>query len=102
MPTTKRRMALSLPQDLEAALVDLADAVGKPVATVAVELLTELVPQMEGLAKYARAAKAGNQAAAKRALVHMMGDAMAEVMTATQGELPLTDAKKKPGKARSR
>jgi predicted DNA-binding protein len=87
-------MALTLTPELEAALDDLAEALGKPAATLAVELLHELIPQLEGLAKVARAAKSGNKAAAKRALVHMVGDNMAELMSMHQPELFKSKAKR--------
>jgi predicted DNA-binding protein len=80
-------MALTLPPELETALNDLSDAMGRPAASLATELLTEMVPQIEGLAKIARASKAGNKAAAKRALVHMVGDSMAELLTQQQPDL---------------
>jgi hypothetical protein len=71
-------MALTLKPEVERAVFDLADAVGKPAATVVAGLLEEMVPQLEGLAKVARATKAGNTAAAKRAMSHMFGDMLAE------------------------
>jgi hypothetical protein len=80
-------MALSLPDDVNAAVFDLADALGTPATKVVTDLLQEMVPQLQGLAKVARASKAGNKAAAKRALQHMMGDAMAEVLTAQQPDM---------------
>jgi predicted DNA-binding protein len=87
MPSDRKRMALTLPKETEAALDDLADAIGKPASTIAAELLGEMVPQIVGLAKIARATKAGNKAAAKRALVHMVGDNMAELMSMTQPDM---------------
>lgn len=87
MPTRKPRVALTLTPELDAAFADLADATGKPASTVVVELLHELIPQLEGLAKVARAQKAGNKAAAKRALVSMVGDSMAELMSMHQPDL---------------
>ena len=80
-------MNLTPSLELRAVLVDLADALGKPVATVTVDLLTEMIPQLEGITKMARAAKSGNKAAVKRALVHMVGDNMAELMSMQQPEL---------------
>jgi hypothetical protein len=80
-------MALTLPEEVSYAVHDLADALGKPASKVVTELLQEMVPQLQGLAKIARAGKAGNKAAAKRALAHMMGDTMAELMTVQQPEL---------------
>jgi hypothetical protein len=80
-------MALTLPDHVQAAVYELADAMGKPATKVVTELLEEMVPQLEGLAKVARAAKVGNKAAAKRALQHMMGDSMAEIVAHQQPEL---------------
>jgi predicted DNA-binding protein len=80
-------MALTLPDDVHEALADLADATAKPASKVVTELLQEMLPQLQGLAKVARAAKSGNKVAAKRALQHLMGDAFAEVITAQQPEL---------------
>jgi hypothetical protein len=87
MPSQRPRMALTLPADVHAAIHDLADALGKPASKVVTELLQEMVPQLEGLAKISRAGRAGNKAAAKRALQHMMGDQLAEVMAVQQPEL---------------
>ena len=98
MPTKQRRMALTLKPHVEAALFDFAEAIGKPAATLAAELLEEMVPQLEDLAKIARHTKAGNKAAAKRALTHMVGDGLAELMQQTQPELfgkPKAKAKSK-------
>jgi hypothetical protein len=80
MPSRKPRMALTLSRALNDALYDLADALQKPAATVASELLEQLVPQLHGLAKYARLAQSGNKAAAQRALVHMVGEGMADML----------------------
>lgn len=98
MPTRKTRMALTLPDDLDQALRGLAAAVEKPASAVVVELLVEMVPQLEALTKVANAAKAGNKAAAKRALTHAFGDAYASMVMATQGEL--LEAMDKAKKAR--
>lgn len=89
-------MALTLTPEVEAALFDLADAVGKPAATVAVELLREMAPQLHDLAKISRLAKEGKASAAKRALRHMVGDAMAEVL---HDQLPLPGTAPKKRKA---
>lgn len=87
MPSQKARMALTLPDDVRDAVSDLADAMDKPASKVVTDLLQEMVPQLQGLAKIVRASKAGNKAAAKRALQHMMGDAMAEVMSTQQPDM---------------
>lgn len=87
MPSKRPRMALTLPEHVQAAVYDLADAMGKPASKVVTELLEEMVPQLQGLAKIARAAKQGNNAAAKRALQHMVGDGFAELVSMNQPEL---------------
>jgi len=86
MPSQKRRVALTLPPDVEAAVFDLADALGKPASKVVTELLQECIPQLQGLAQLTRQAKAGNRAGLKQTLQHMVGDAAAAMLTAQQGD----------------
>lgn len=81
------RMQLTLTPELHGVLMGLGAALGRPAASVTAEMLGELIPQFEGLTKVAIAAKSGNKAAAKRAIVHMLGDNMADLMTAQQPEL---------------
>lgn len=88
------RVMLTVPWPLMEALADLADARDKPVATTIIDLLKELQPQVEGLAKLIRHAKDGNKAAAKRTLQHMIGDSMAEILS-QQMELPAVAKKGK-------
>jgi len=87
MPSQKPRLALTVSPELQLALANLAEALGKPAATVAAEMLQELIPQFEGLTKFAKAAKSGNKVAAKRAMAHMLGDSMADMMAMQQPEL---------------
>ncbi len=87
MPSQKPRVALTLTPELYAAIKDLGDALGKPVATVLVDFLVELIPELHGIAKMARMAQSGNKAATRRALAHMVGDQYAQVMTMQQPEL---------------
>ena len=89
MPTQKPRCNITLEPHVRDSLQALADAVGKPLATVVSDLLEEMVPQFDGLAKVARATKAGNQAAAKRALRNLVGDGMADLLNQHQRELDL-------------
>lgn len=98
MPSQKPRVAMILPDPTRRALFALAAALERPAATLAAELLTEMVPQMEGLTKYAIAMKAGKSKAAKQAMAHMMGDAFADAMSASQPEL--FEAGKAKGKAK--
>jgi predicted transcriptional regulator len=92
MPTARPRLYITLTDDLAAALAELADAMDKPVSVVTVDLLKEMTPQIEGLAKLVRHAKEGNRVAAKRTLQHMIGDSMAEIIGQ---QLELTPKKRK-------
>lgn len=89
MPSRLPRIKITLPEHTESTLRLFAAEVGKPPATVIAQLLTEMVPQLEGVIKIARATRAGNKAAADRALRHMVGDGMAEVLNDQQRELEL-------------
>jgi hypothetical protein len=80
-------MALTLPDELSTVLHDLGDATGKPASKVVSDLLQEMLPQLQGMAKIARAGKAGNRAAANHALREMLGDSLAHAMAVAQPEL---------------
>lgn len=95
-------MALTLPPELREVLFDLAEASGRPAAAIVVELLTEMTPQLKGMAKMIRSARAGKVEAAKRALRHMVGDALAEVMTTAQPDLFKVSGKKPREKAKAK
>lgn len=96
MPSQKPRVAVTIDPATDSALDALAEVLGKPKATVIADLLQEMLPQLEGITKIARATKAGNTAAAKRALVHMVGDGMAEILTGQQKDMfPAPTSKRK-------
>jgi hypothetical protein len=97
MPSRKARLALTIPDDLKRILDDLGDAMGKPTSKVVTEVLQELAPQLEATARMVRLAQAGNKAGVKKVLAHMVGDAAAAMLTATQGELPLEKRKGRRG-----
>jgi hypothetical protein len=78
MPTRKPRVPLTVPEDLHSVLVELAEVVEKPVSTLIVDLLREMEPQLVDLTRVLRHVKDGKKAAAKRALQHMVGNALAE------------------------
>jgi len=80
MTTKMRRIQVCLPDSLAAALADLADAENKPISKVMVAMLSEMEPQIRDLATYARSVKAGKMDEAKQALVHMLGNSMAELL----------------------
>lgn len=79
-------MAMTLAPEAQAALADMADAVGKPASTIAAELLLEMAPMLHDAAKVSRLARSGKKTAAKRALTHMLGDGMAAILSE---QLPL-------------
>lgn len=81
MPNVSPRIAITPTPELKAALEELADAMEQPVSRIIVSLLTEMAPQLRDLAKVARHTKAGKTAAAKRALQHMVGNALAEQLS---------------------
>ncbi len=78
MPNVSPRIAITPSVELKATLEELALVLEKPTATLIVDLLNEMQPQLLDLTKIFRHAKAGKSAAAKRALRHMMGNALAE------------------------
>lgn len=90
MPTQRRRVALSLAPEALTACEELAEATGQPVATLIAGLLLEMAPQLRDMAKVARALKSGKKQAAKVALSHMMGNAMAELISE---QMPLKGVK---------
>jgi hypothetical protein len=97
MPTRKPRLALTVSEELQAALIHLGEAAGKPAATIAAQILEDSIPQLVDLAKLHRAVNSNNPALAKRALQQMLGNNMAEVMAMQQPELfgkPKAKAKK--------
>lgn len=59
VPSKQPRLALTLPDELREVLSDYADAQGKPVATVVVELLVGTIPQLRDLTRLMRALQAG-------------------------------------------
>lgn len=81
MGTELRRIQVSLPDSLEEALAELADAQERPISKVMVSLLAEMEPQIRDLAKYARCVKMGKMDEAKQALAHLFGNSMAELLT---------------------
>ena len=87
MPTRKPRVAIALDDAVLASIRNLAHASGKPVASVIADLLTEMTPQLDDIAKMMRLTKAGKGAAARKVLQRMYGDSVARALTATQPEL---------------
>jgi len=60
MPSTKRRMMLTLPDELAHALDEFREATGTAPSSFVVNMLMQAVPMLESVAKAARMAKQGN------------------------------------------
>lgn len=80
MTTKNRRITISLPPEVDAALLAMAQAEGRPQAKVVTEILTEFAPNMLSMAKLHEQIKAGKKQDAKRTIQHMMGDQLAELI----------------------
>ncbi len=95
MPTKLRRIVLNLPPEVEAAISDLAEAHGRPLATVTVNLLAEMTGQIHALAQVYRHTKSGNTQAVKRAVSQMFGDTMGDLLQEIQNVAPLPKGRRK-------
>jgi hypothetical protein len=80
-----------LPDSLQEALTELAEAQQQPISKTMVALLSEMEPQIRDLAKYARCFKAGRMDEAKQALIHMLGNNLADLL---HDEAPTKTAKR--------
>jgi hypothetical protein len=72
---------------LEAALHDLAQASGRPVSVVTVELLRPMIPSILELAKLTRLVKQGRTEAAKRAIRTLLTESGAALVDGSQPDL---------------
>jgi hypothetical protein len=80
MTTKHRRITISLPPMVDAALAALAKAEDRPQAKIVTEVLTEFAPMMADMAKLHTQIKAGKKVDAKRTIQHMFGDQMASLL----------------------
>lgn len=88
MPSKKPRMILTLPEDTHAALFELAEAMGKPAATIATEILVDASPNLRELARIARQFKVSPQSG-----LAQMADTLSRIAAgSTQAELGLLHA----------
>lgn len=85
MSYRQERIAITPSPELKAALQELSEATGQPVSRVIAGLLQEMIPQLHDIAKVTRYARDGKKAAAKRALQHMVGNALAEQIELIKG-----------------
>lgn len=76
MSTTKRRITICLPPDLDDALQALAKAQNKPQARLIIETLSEFVPTFKHMAIITEQAKSGHIIEAKRTANEFMGQAL--------------------------
>ena len=104
MPSKNRRMMLTLPPELSAALDDYRDATGLAPASFVVELLVDCIPAIQATSDAVRAVES-NQARA----IGIMSNAMASALhQGTEAQLDMIDAatktkqpaKRKPRKAK--
>ncbi len=96
-PPNNRRISLTLPPMLEAALYDLAQASGRPVSVVTVELLRPMIPSIIDLAKMTRLVKQGRTEAAKRAIRTILADGGADLVEGKQPDLFTATQRKRSG-----
>ena len=80
MTTKHRRITISLPPEVDAALVALSQAEDRPQAKIVTEILIEFSPMMLDMAKLHAQIKAGKKVDAKRTVQHMLGDQMAALL----------------------
>lgn len=80
MATKHRRITISLPPEVDAAILALAEAEGKPQAKIVTDVLIEFAPTMVHLAKFHQQIKDGKKIDAKQTVQHMLGDAIASLM----------------------
>lgn len=87
MPSRNPRLILTVPPDLMGTIRELSAALEKPMATVVLDLLREMQPQLRDLVKLVLHTRAGRTEAAKRTLSHMVGDQLAQLLVAQQGDM---------------
>jgi multisubunit Na+/H+ antiporter MnhC subunit len=80
MATKHRRITISLPPEVDAAILALAEAEGKPQAKIVTDVLIEFAPTMVHLSKFHQQIKDGKKIDAKQTVQHMLGDAIASLM----------------------
>jgi hypothetical protein len=97
MPTAKRRMMLSLPDEVTVAFDDFREATGTAPASFVVQLLMEALPIIQAMTNAANAAKTNRLQA-----VTIMQDAMASALhQGTAAQLDMYEATTSLRKARS-
>lgn len=95
MATELKRITISMPDEVAAAVEALAQAQGVPQSKAVISVLVEFAPAMLSLAKFMDQMKAGQKSAAKETIRHLMGDSMAELMREQMDLVPAKKAGKK-------
>lgn len=80
MTTKMHRLTVSLPDDVLAAVLAMAEAEKRPASKVIVSILTEFAPSMVQIAKFQTQMAAGKTAEAKRTMKHLYGDQFASML----------------------
>lgn len=80
MASGYRRITISLPPEVDAAILALAKVQGMPQAKIVQDVLIEFAPTMVHLAKLHQQIQEGKKIDAKETVRHMLGDAMASLL----------------------
>lgn len=80
MGTKLRRIQISMPESVEQAFVELAEAKDIPISKAIISILTEIEPQIRSATEYARLLKENRLDDAKRVIAHMLGDNLADFL----------------------
>lgn len=95
MPTSNKRVLVTLKPDTYATLERLAESQGDPVATAISKLLDEQVPILATMAQAFEAVRSGREEVARQALQVMTGKALGGLGELMQGK-PRKRREKKP------
>jgi len=95
MASGYRRITISLPPEVDSAILALAKVQGIPQAKIVQDVLIEFAPTMVHLVKLHQQIQEGKKVDAKQTIQHMFGDAMAELLTEQMQLAPAKKAGKK-------
>ena len=95
MASGYRRITISLPPEVDAAILALAKVQGIPQAKIVQDVLVEFAPTMVHLAKLHQQIQEGKKLDAKQTIQHMLGDSMAALLSEQMQIEPAKKAGKK-------
>jgi predicted DNA-binding protein len=75
MPTIKKRVALSLPDELDALLTELNDLTGQPKSSIIVQILEDSIPMLRMTIEVLRHSKQGNRESMVSAMAELLKSA---------------------------